>query len=108
VESGKLRHHITFQKLVPTVDAYGGPAEVYEDYYECAASVTPGKSRVFMESQKHNAELTHEIRIRYKPWLLPTMRVKFGTRYFDIEPPRNLDERNREMLILAKERYTYG
>lgn len=67
------------------------------------AEIIPGSSREFIAAKSINAELTHEIRIRYLSGVTPKMRILYGTRVFDIEPPRNIRERNEELLIMATE-----
>lgn len=50
-------------------------------------------------------EVSHRIVMRYQKGIESNMRVKFGSRKFDIiSPPINNYERNEELLMFAKER----
>jgi len=50
-----------------------------------------------------NSEVTTRMRGRYLNGISSIMRVKYGTRIFSIVAVINIDERNREIEILAKE-----
>jgi len=47
--------------------------------------------------------VTHRIRIRYRTGVIPAMRIKYGTRYFNINSVINPNSDNRMLDILATE-----
>jgi SPP1 family predicted phage head-tail adaptor len=67
-----------------------------------AGIITTG-GKEFYAAQRLHAETTAVIKIRYRTGLLPTMRIKYGERYFDILSINDVDEDHREMLISCRE-----
>ena len=104
MEAGKLRHIIDIQQQSTTQDSYGEAVDTWTNLYSSVyASIEDMKAREFYSGEKLNSEITHKIRIRYKASILPKMRVKFGTRYFNIETIVNWQERNIFLDIMCKE-----
>ncbi len=67
------------------------------------ASIEPLTGKEFMESQQMKNTVTHRIRIRHLAGVVPTYRVEFDSRVFNIEYVLNADERNIEMELMCKE-----
>ena len=67
------------------------------------ASIWPLKSNEKIESMQNQLTVTHRIRIRYLTGVLPSFRIKFGTRYFNITSMVNLREENKQWEFLADE-----
>lgn len=104
MEAGRLRHIISIQQQVTAQDSYGEPVDTWTDVYASIyASVDPISGKEFFSGEKFNMEISHKIRIRYKSGILPKMRVKFGSRYFDITNIINWQERNIFLDIMCKE-----
>lgn len=101
--SGPLRDEVTIQEVAETRDAYGGVIETWGTFATVRASVEPLIGREYFAAQQVQATSTHKIRIRYLSGLVPKMRVLFGVRVFDIESILNVNERNEEIVIMAKE-----
>jgi SPP1 family predicted phage head-tail adaptor len=91
------------EKVSEARDDHGGIVESWSTFATVWASVEPGSSREFTAAKQVNGELTHEIRMRYLAGLTSKMRIVFGGRVFDIQPPMNVREANREMRIMATE-----
>ena len=104
MRAGTLRHKVVIQKNTPTRDSYGAEVEAWADYATVWASIEPARGREFWESQQVNAEVTGKIRIRYLEGITPKMRVKHGSRIFEIISVINPEERNRELQLMVKER----
>lgn len=130
---GPLRHRVKIQTPVITRDDCGGAIETWEDFAAPAsgvytdpaiagaetdsgttgvlttltstfyASIEPLIGREYMAAKQMQADVTHKIRMRYIPGLTTTMRIVFGTRVFEIESILNVQERNRELVIMATE-----
>ncbi len=47
--------------------------------------------------------LSHRIVIRHRPGITPAMRVRFGSRVFNIRAAINREERNRFLELLCEE-----
>lgn len=103
MRAGPLRHRITIQKATETQNAYGEPVASWSEFVQASASVDPISSREYFSAQRENAEITHRIRMRYRPNITHKMRVKWGERVFDIRSIINANSRNRSLELLCVE-----
>ncbi|WP_256846916.1 phage head closure protein [Paenibacillus sp. Pae108] len=101
--TGKLRHKITIKHLQSVDDGAGGSVETWMTYASPFASVEPLSGRELFQAQQLQSEVTHKIRMRYRPGITPDMRVYFGTRVFLINSAINWQERNRELTLMCVE-----
>lgn len=101
---GKLRHRIELQSYTTTTDAVGQQVKSWVTYDTVWAWIRPLSGKEIMNAQQAVAEITHKVTIRYQSELAVTHRIKFGTRYFNINFIANYDERNEFMEIMCKER----
>jgi len=106
MRAGTLRHKITFQTATDTSDNMGGYTQAWTDTYDCFAAIWPLKGTEALEAMKLEHAVTHRIRIRYRSGITADMRIKFGSRYFDIVSSINPDERNVSLDIMATESVT--
>ena len=101
--AGRLRHRCwlmtpTHANSAGTVTTTWGTASV------CWGSLEPLNGREWFESSlAENSEITARFRMRYVASVLPTMRLDFGSRQFEIVSVINPDERNRELELMVKE-----
>jgi SPP1 family predicted phage head-tail adaptor len=103
LRSGLLRHRLTIEEATDVIGDRGGVSETWSTVAQVAASIAPiGGSERFI-SQQRFPDVSHEIAIRYRAGITPKMRLTFGARVFDILAVLNVDERNREMRIMARE-----
>jgi SPP1 family predicted phage head-tail adaptor len=104
MKAGDLRHRVKLQQAAETRDAYGAVTAGWVDVATVWAAVEPLAGREFFAAKQVNAEATGHVRIRYRAGVLATMRVVYGTRVFEIiAPPNNVEERNRELILMVKE-----
>lgn len=108
MQAGKLRHRLMIQSLPDTpTRGTSGEEKVDDSEWQNVAmiwgSVEPLAGREFFAAQQVNADVSHRIRLRYLPGITPKMRLKFGDRIFDIVNSLNIEERNRELELLARE-----
>jgi len=103
MRAGNLRHKITFQQLTVANDTWGHSNETWTDEVTTFAAIWPLRGTERLEAAKLDNEVSHKIRIRYKKGLHPKMRIKFGTRYFNVLSIINPDERNIYQEIMASE-----
>ena len=103
MRAGQLRHKVIIQENTPSRDDYGAEAESWSNFATVWAAIEPIRGREFWESQQINAEVTARITIRYLSGVTPKMRVKYGTRIFDIISVINPEERNRDLQLMVKE-----
>lgn len=104
--AGRLRHQITVESAVESEDAYGDITSSWSTLYTARASVEPLVGREYYAAQQVNAENNVKFRMRYSATIATTtakMRVLFDGRYFDIQSVINIEERNKEMLLMTIE-----
>lgn len=103
MRSGALRHKIGFYSIQSVADSMGGVEDQEVLTSETYASITPiSGNEKFIANQKFT-EATAQIRCRFTPNITTKHKIKFGARCFDILDVQNKDERNIELLIIAKE-----
>lgn len=101
----RLRHKITIQKETEVPDGGGGFEIGWTNFASGVfASVEPLRGRELFEAQQLQSEITHRIRLRYRPGIKAEMRVVFRSRIFRIvSPPINEKEENRWMQLMCEE-----
>ena len=104
MDIGKLRHRIEIQNYTTTKDGIGHPVKTWATRDTVWAWIRPMSGREIMNAQQPVGEITHKVTIRYHATIVVTDRIKFGTRYFDINFIGNYDERNEFMEIMCKEK----
>lgn len=103
MNAGSLRHRITIQTITEGKDSGGGPTETPVTLYTVWASVSPLVGRELTNAQLINSEITHKIVMRYRTGVNAKCTALFGTRTFQLFEALNIDERNIELRIGAKE-----
>ena len=103
MDIASLRHRITIERVAETVDSVRDIKSSWTTFATVWAEVRSLNGREYWESRQVNSEITGKIKIRYLSGITTKMRIKFGSRIFDIEAILNTEERNREMILLVKE-----
>ena len=103
MDIGKLRHRIIFQQLSNSKNEYGEPVEEWLDIKTVWAEIKPVGGKQFFAAKQINAEISHNIYIRYRNSLSSSMRIKFKERIFEILYIMNVNESNTLMQIYCKE-----
>ncbi|ABR74602.1 head-tail adaptor protein [Actinobacillus succinogenes] len=100
---GKLRHRITLQKQINTVNDYGAAVTTWKNVATVWADVRPLSGREYFAAQQVQSEVTTQIWLRHLPGIVPTMRVKFSERTLEILSVLNTQERNISLQLMCKE-----
>ena len=97
---------IDIQQSTPVVDSYGQPVEGWANVSGLtnlwAGMITTG-GREFYAAQKVNAETSALFKIRYIAGITQAMRVKYGSRFFNLLNVNNVNEKFEFILISGKE-----
>ena len=96
---GDLRHRITLQNP----PAYGEAEDNYTDAATVWANINPISGKELFAAEQFSSEITHRVRIRYRNDVTPFMRVKYGTRTFEVMYVINEYERDRIIQLMCKE-----
>lgn len=105
MRSGRLYQSIVIESVTEVRDSRGETTKTWATFATgVRAAVVPLRGKEYFEAHQENRELTHKVILRYLPGLTEKMRIKLGTRYFDIEIIINVEERNRELNLMCVER----
>ena len=103
MKAGAMNNVITLQTKTATADSYNQQIETWADTLTVFAQVITTGGGEFYAAQKVNAQTAAVFRVRYGPTITALMRVKYGTRLFEILSLNDVDGRHEEYLISAKE-----
>lgn len=105
MRAGLLRHRLIIEAPISVVDDIGGARQDWEPLMTVWGQIEPGRSKEFLVAQQIEPRLTHEITLRFTGELTAKhrLREKGTARVFNLQPPRDTMERNRELKIMAIE-----
>lgn len=103
MDIGRLNKRITLQQLGQDKDIYGEIIEDWVDIKTVWAEIAPVSGNQFFAAKQINSEISHNVYIRYRKDLKPSMRVLYKGRVFEILYIMNVKEANQLMQIYCKE-----
>ncbi len=103
MRAGDLRHPIEIQQFSAVRDPgsgeFGEPA--WQIFASTWASVEPLSAKDLIAAQSAQSEATARVVIRYRPGVLPTMRIVHRGQIYSIEgPPLEDDKSGQEYLTI--------
>jgi len=103
MQAGELRNIVTIQTPVEVQTTTGEPSITWVTYYSMNARIEPLTGREFWQAKQINSTVSGKIDIRYIKGVTAKMRIKFGSRYYNIEAIVDPDERHRELILFVSE-----
>lgn len=103
MKSGKLRHSISIEKKVMFRNSFGEEEITYEPFCLAYASIEPIGGREYFLAQQTQAQVDYKFTLRYRSGIRPDFRIVWGERIFNIQSILNMEERNIQLTIYAKE-----
>lgn len=103
VQVGELKHRLTLQFEDPQPDGQGGYTPIWTDLGVVWASVQPISGQEALVARQLQDSITHKVRMRWRPNVKAAMRLKWGTRLFNIRKVSNLDEGNVWLELRCEE-----
>lgn len=102
MKAGDLRHRVELQHKVAPRDPSGEYGEpVWQKLVAVWAQVSPLSARDLIAAQAAQSEATARVVIRYRPDVLPTMRIVHRGQIYSIEgPPLEDDKSGLEYLTI--------
>lgn len=94
---------VSVQRRGTAQDSAGQVIETWTEVSTEWASIEPVSSREFFAASGERAEVTHKIGIHYGVTVLPRDQIVYGDRTFDVKGSMNVEERNRELLLMCSE-----
>ena len=67
------------------------------------AAIDPVSGRELYAAEQSQSEVTHKVRLRYRPGLTTAMRISRGKRRFKILSIIDWEERHESLLMMCKE-----
>lgn len=104
MRAGELRNRIVIQTPDDAASRVSGERS-WNTFATVWAKIVQASDSEGTDSsaKKRQASATHLITMRFLRGLNPSMRITFEGRTFTVETIRNTDERNREIVIEARE-----
>jgi SPP1 family predicted phage head-tail adaptor len=101
--SSDLNRRITIEQPVNSGDGAGGATVSWSDVATLFANIEPQRGSFSSNGFREQSEITHRVTIRYLAGLSSKMRVKYGSRYFNIRAIVNEDEKNERLILICQE-----
>jgi SPP1 family predicted phage head-tail adaptor len=104
---GKLRHRVEIQALIVEIDSDGAQVETWVNQYsdKVWADIQPLSGREIIASQAVHSKVSARIVIRYKEFIVPSMRVLHRDKIYNISAIIPDSHSGKEYLTLL---CTYG
>ena len=109
VRAGLLRHQVTIQSPPLTSDEYGDRIGAWAAFATAFVSVSPLRASeqiLAAGSTEETHAVSHEVVMRYQSGVVPTMRISWGARIFDIQEVINPLERGEMLKLRCRENLT--
>lgn len=98
-----FRHQVTIQQNSGSKDDTGAVADNWTTFATTRAAINPWKAKERTTDDKQAMHALFNVRIRYISGVLPSMRVVFGSRTFEILSIQDPEERNRVLNLTCRE-----
>jgi SPP1 family predicted phage head-tail adaptor len=88
IRAGRLRHLVTFQVPLVEIDSNGDTTESWEDAFsgqQISAEIVPLSGRELIAAQQVHSRVSTRITVRYRPGILPQMRVLHRGTIYNID-----------------------
>ncbi|MGE0764893.1 MAG: phage head closure protein [Hyphomicrobiaceae bacterium] len=100
---GALRHRIVLESPVRATDGGGGAVVTWLVVAELWASIEPTAGSEAVVADQVSGRISHVITVRHRPDVVPAMRLRLGTRIFEILAVLDVDERRRLLRCRCRE-----
>jgi SPP1 family predicted phage head-tail adaptor len=102
MQAGLLRHRVTFQSRSSGVDEMNQPIPVWTDVATVWAQIESLSGRELMAASAERAENIVRITVRYRSDIVESMRIAYGSVFYDITDISDLDGRRRHLELSCK------
>lgn len=103
---GRLRHPVRVERATEIRNSYGEPIKTWTLLAYTRAAIEPLRGSERMVAMQVHSEVTNRITLRWHSAIaeLGTKdRIVLGSKRFDVKSVMNMDERNREVQVMATE-----
>lgn len=104
IEIGRLNRRISVEALSDAQDIYGQDTGDWAAVCRVWANIKPINTRERVQGMAMTGNITHTIAIRYRasladPKAVAAMRIKYGSRIFNIKGCRDHEEGHRFLIL---------
>ena len=99
-----MRQRLGIERPVRSADGGGGAVETWETVAEVWGAVIPVTGGERVEADAVTGGVTHEIWLRYRTEVSADMRLRLGSRLFEVRAVIDVEERRRFLRCLCEER----
>lgn len=103
MRAGDLRKRIIIEQPTVAADSVGEMVPTWSTLAVLWASIEALTGSERLQDAQINATADVKISVRYRAGITTAMRIKYGTRQFEIVSVQNVEERNRELAMLCVE-----
>ncbi len=103
VTVGEMKHRIAIETKTRVTDGMGGGTITWANFSTVWSKIEPRSANETFWAKHLEHRVTHKITIRYLAGVTSEMRIVFGARVFQIKGVRNLEERNRWLVLDCEE-----
>jgi SPP1 family predicted phage head-tail adaptor len=104
VKASDLRHRVTIESAARTGDGAGGATLAWQAVAEVWAAIWFRDVTEAFALDRIAGKATHDVWIRYRADVTPDMRIRFGSRVFDILGAIDVEDRGHWLKCPVGER----
>jgi SPP1 family predicted phage head-tail adaptor len=101
--AGEFDKRVQLQRATAAAGPTGESVKNWVTYATVWAKFITDRGTERLAAQQVKATVTVEIRLRYRSGILPSDRIKFGSRILDIKSAVDIDERHVELRLQCME-----
>lgn len=99
----RYRHQIVIESPTETTDSYGEVSETWSEVATVWASITPIDATEAFEAGGQVEQKRFTVETYYNSIFTAKCRIKWGSRYLDIQGVNDIDTKQRKMKMTAIE-----
>jgi SPP1 family predicted phage head-tail adaptor len=103
MRAGDLKQRIELQIPSRSQNSMGEWIDTFATQATVWGAIEPLSGNRLFLAQQANSQIQGVVRIRYRSGVVPTMKLKFGQRYFQILAIIDRDEEHKELQLFYKE-----
>lgn len=104
VRAGDLRRRVTIERPERTSDGAGGSTIAWQEVAVVWAAIWSRSADENFTLDRVAGTATHDVWIRYRAGIRPDMRIRFGSRIFDILGAIDVEDRGAWLKCTVEER----
>jgi SPP1 family predicted phage head-tail adaptor len=105
MRSGRLRHKCLIEQSTETPNEFGEPITTWKAFASAWMSIEPIKGNEFFSALHVQSEIDSKIVLRWSckiENMTDKFRIVFNGKIYDIKSVINVDERNKEIHVMAR------